>query len=527
MRRKRITYSPTAERRAVLYARYSSSLQADSWSIDAQLADLREHCARMGWQVLDDVCLDEAITGKTEDRPGLDRAMGLIREGKANVLVVHKLDRFFRNMAKTFEYVAELERYGAGLVCTQQPIDTTNPVSGKIVLAVMAALAEIYLDNLSEETAKGKKARASAGLPNGDLPYGYVVSKAAAAPGASNRATGAIVALEAEAVASAFEWYSQGLHGDGQIARMLNNAGYRMRSKWHPEGGTFTKDTISVLLMNPFYAGWVVQPTADLLSWSDRLQHAPRERGMHDPIVSQELFDRVQQIRAERRGVDERTKEHRGGVVGQRHHAYIAAGLGRCGVCGIRLRAQGKIGRPAQYRCTRCERGEICASKRKSIKADTVDTALGVAVAGLQLPPKWQARMLSFGAEEPEAAAAVEARQAGIDRKLARIKQLLVDGDLDQKDYRAERSRLEAERAALAPPAEHVDLEKAAALLQDLGTVWTDAGAEEQKTLAGRLFEAVYCDLEKPGTVDAILRPLFHPLWDVIPHGIIRVTDGA
>src|SRR5260370_33353139 len=113
-RRKRITYSPNAERRAVLYARYSSSLQADSWSIEAQVADLRVYCERMGWAVLPEICIDEAISGSTDERPGLERAMSLIREGKANVLVVHKLDRFFRNMAKTVEYVAALAAYGAG-----------------------------------------------------------------------------------------------------------------------------------------------------------------------------------------------------------------------------------------------------------------------------------------------------------------------------------------------------------------------------------------------------------------------------
>ena len=61
-RRKRAPYNPTAERRAVLYARYSSDMQRDSWSIDAQVSDLRTHCQRMGWTVLDDVCIDEAIT---------------------------------------------------------------------------------------------------------------------------------------------------------------------------------------------------------------------------------------------------------------------------------------------------------------------------------------------------------------------------------------------------------------------------------------------------------------------------------
>jgi site-specific DNA recombinase len=510
----------------VLYARYSDEQQRDSWSIEAQVNDLRAYCERLGWAVYEEVCVDEAITGKTEDRPGLLRAMALIREGRANVLVVHKLDRFFRNMAKTFEYVAELEEYGAGLVCTQQPIDTTNPVSGKIVLAVMAALAEIYLDNLSEEVSKGKRARAAAGLPNGDLPYGYVVSRAAESRGANNRAVAEIVPEEAAAVHQAFEWYATGQIGEAAIAHRLNDHGYRMRSKRQRTGGVFTRDTVRSMLHNPFYAGWVLQPSEEPRSWAERALSAARERGMHQPIIAQELYDRVQRVRTERWGTHPTGKGHRAAAPKRFHAPYLAAGLVRCRHCGQRLHGQRSGAGKPSYFCTWAHRGGSCTTKRKSARAAWVDEVLGAAVGGLALPDDWRQRVLA-GVETGEAVARQrESERTALERKLERLKTLLIDGDLPQREYRAERARVEQELACIAPPAAGTDHERAAALVADLGRLWEEANTEQRRELAGRAFEAVYLGLDNPGGgLQCVLREPLLPLRSLMS-GCRRVIDG-
>ena len=517
-KRKRTTYSPTAERRAVLYARYSSEQQRDSWSIDAQVADLRAHCQRMGWAVLDDVCIDEAISGKTEERPGLDRAMALIQAGKANVLVVHKLDRFFRNMAKTFEYVAELEEHGAGLVCTQQPIDTTNPVSGKIVLAVMAALAEIYLDNLSEETAKGKRARAAAGLSNGDLPYGYRNPDAGterSRGGVNNSSAPMIVPEHAAAVRRAFELYATGQYSDARVARALNEEGYRMVSKRQPGGGPFIKDTMTALLANPFYIGMVAQPSGD--GASNRSRDARLIQGQQEPIIDASLFDHVQTIRASKRG-----QGRAGSPAGTRHaavqrHTYLAAGIARCRCCRERLRAQPDSPTKASYRDSSRERGIACTARRRSIPVDAVDRTLATVVGSLRLPDDWQVLALAGADSGAGDAERIEARRAALSRALERSKRLLLDGDITQAEYRAEKARIEAEMSTLAPAPATANMDRAAALLTDLGCLWDGAGAGERREIAARLFEAVYCDLDARRVVEVQLKRALLPIRSALP----------
>lgn len=525
-RRKRFLQGASiTSRRAVLYARYSDEQQRDSWSIDAQVAELRAYCARMGWTICDEICVDEAITGKTEDRPGLARAMTLIREGKANVLVVHKLDRFFRNVAKTFEYVAELEEYSAGLVCTQQPIDTTNPVSGKIVLAVMAALAEIYLDNLAEEVAKGKRARAAAGLPNGDLPYGYRAPEPTV-QGASSHTAAVIVPAEAEAVRLAYELYATGRMGEASIARTLNDRGFRFRSKYQPEGGRFNKDTIRSMLVNPFYAGWVVQPDETIRNWQARAREAPRVRGLHQPIIREDLYRCVQATRAARRGHDERGTGRRGPTPERTVAPYLARGIARCRGCGRRLWGHGGTQRTPAYRCHTSNRGGVCICTRKALPASQVDWMLGEAIGAMRLTPAAKAAALTQVTEGAELQTSVEAQRAAILRKLERAKALLIDGDLSQQEYRSERARLEAELGALEPPASQVDVERAAALLDNLTRLWQDAGDEERRALAAQVVEGLYCDPNHPDEVIVHVKEAVAPVLAAMPECIQRVTDG-
>jgi len=63
-------------------------------------------------------------------------------------------------------------RLGVGYVSASEQFDFTTPI-GKVMLVMLAAFAEWYLDNLSAETKKGKRARAEKGLWNGNPPFGY------------------------------------------------------------------------------------------------------------------------------------------------------------------------------------------------------------------------------------------------------------------------------------------------------------------------------------------------------------------
>src|SRR3954466_6056172 len=85
--------------RAVGYARVSSEDQLRGVSLDAQRATLLKyadlHADELG---LVEVNVDAGLSGKTLERPGWRRGLGMIETGEAGALVVVKLDRLTRSV---------------------------------------------------------------------------------------------------------------------------------------------------------------------------------------------------------------------------------------------------------------------------------------------------------------------------------------------------------------------------------------------------------------------------------------------
>ena len=90
--------------------------------------------------------------------------------GLLDVVVVHKLDRFARNIRVTFEYLELLARHNVKFVAVAQDVDYTEP-EGRMFMGMLATLAQYYSDNLAQETRKGKAERKTRGLYNGCIPF--------------------------------------------------------------------------------------------------------------------------------------------------------------------------------------------------------------------------------------------------------------------------------------------------------------------------------------------------------------------
>jgi DNA invertase Pin-like site-specific DNA recombinase len=90
-----------------------------------------------------------------------------------DVLVVHKLDRFSRNLRVTLESLDTLGKAGVAFASVTEQIDFTTPW-GRLSLTMLGGLAQFYSDNLAQETKKGKGERKAQGLYNGILPFGVM-----------------------------------------------------------------------------------------------------------------------------------------------------------------------------------------------------------------------------------------------------------------------------------------------------------------------------------------------------------------
>ena len=140
---------------AAAYIRYSSKMQADSLSLEAQEHIIRRRSKKDG-NVIVDVFADKAQSAyRNKNRPVLNRALESAKQGKFKILYVHKVDRLSRRLQWTFEILKTLEKYAVQVIFVEQNYDR-NTADGKLHFNMTGLLAEFYSDNLSQETHKGK-----------------------------------------------------------------------------------------------------------------------------------------------------------------------------------------------------------------------------------------------------------------------------------------------------------------------------------------------------------------------------------
>ena len=138
---------PGGYKHAVGYARVSMSDQNCQRQVD--------ELVRFGVSPLD-IFKDNA-SGKTMKRPGWEALWKDIQEG--DLLVVLSVDRLGRNLVQVVQTVEELTRLGVGLKVLNGEIDTTTP-SGRLMLAMLAAMAQWERELIEERTRHGlEKAR--------------------------------------------------------------------------------------------------------------------------------------------------------------------------------------------------------------------------------------------------------------------------------------------------------------------------------------------------------------------------------
>ncbi len=506
---------------AVGYIRVSSEEQAkeDRFSLRAQRKEIQAYCERRGWTLHHDIYEDAGHSAKGSDittRPAFKRMLTDVmgsedRDGRrmpptvrCDVIVTHTLDRYARNLVVALTTLADLHDHGiAYSSVTESDFDYSDP-DRRLHLQILAMFAEYFSEKLSQHTSKGKKERAESGLYNGDVPYGYKnpdEGTNASGAGVYNASVPVRDPHEAEAVRKAFTWYATGQYSDYRVAQALNDAGYRMVSKRQPQGGPFKKDTITALLQNRFYLGEVRQPDGTY------------KAGKHEAIIDHDLFDRAQAVR--------HSKHHKGHASSPvRHaHTYVAAGIIHCASCGQLMRAQGAANRKPGYCDASKARGIPCTTRRKSIPEPDVEQALYIAVSGLRLPDDWRTMAVAnLDAADDDETARIEVRRAALETKLDRLKGLVKEGIIDPAEYRADKAEIDTNLDAL-PVAKHVDvdLDRAAALLEDMRTLWDEANREERREIVHALFEGVWVDLDTRRDFQVQLKSTLSCLESVLP----------
>jgi DNA invertase Pin-like site-specific DNA recombinase len=149
--------------RMVLYTRVSTDEQGNG--LDVQRAELARASEFKDWRIHSWIT-DEGQSGKDLQRPGLRRALQLIADGKADGLAVAKLDRLSRSVIDAGQLAEWFQDAGGRLVALDLNIDTSTP-SGRMVLHVLASVAQWERETIAQRTRDGLAALRARGMPTG------------------------------------------------------------------------------------------------------------------------------------------------------------------------------------------------------------------------------------------------------------------------------------------------------------------------------------------------------------------------
>ena len=170
-RTPRRTTGPT---RAVGYIRVSTDKQADHGvSLEAQQAKLTAYAQLYDLELVE-VIIDAGVSAKTLCRPGLQRALGMLRKGQVTALLVAKLDRLTRSVKDLGTLVEDyFSSDKITLLSVADNIDTRT-AAGRLVLNVLGSVAQWEREVISERTAEALAHKKTQGQKTGgDVPYGY------------------------------------------------------------------------------------------------------------------------------------------------------------------------------------------------------------------------------------------------------------------------------------------------------------------------------------------------------------------
>jgi DNA invertase Pin-like site-specific DNA recombinase len=312
---------PSPPRQAVPYVRVSSEEQEkEGYSIPAQLKLLREYARLHGYTIVREFI--DVETAKKPGRMGFEEMIAFLKKSAGcRTILVEKTDRLYRNL-KDYVTLDELD-VEIHFVKENVILSRDSRSSEKFMHGIKVLMAKNYIDNLSEETRKGLLEKAEQGRWPTLAPLGYrnVV-------GPDGKKTIEPDPEVAPLVVRLFVWYATGKYAIEEVTRMALDAGLRFRRSKRSSGQLPTA-SVHRMLRNRMYTGE--------FDWKGK-----RYRGAYTPLITRELWEKVQAV------LDRRHQgKHR-----KVKHDFAFSGLIVCGHCGCALVGEIKKGRYVYYHCT-------------------------------------------------------------------------------------------------------------------------------------------------------------------------------
>lgn len=327
------------------YLRVSTEKQVDGYSIDAQRKNVEKLADLKNFQIVREY-VDAGFSGAdVQNRPAFTQMMKDIQEEKDGIQYVlsFKLSRMGRNAIDTLESLRKMQRHGVNILTDDGAVDSSSAY-GNFFILIMSGLAEMERENILAQTFAGRVEKARQGRYNGgQAPYGYRITN-----GNTRDQKGILEINEDEAplIRLIFDRYVNHEKGDGKVASYLLSHGYIKAVRQNGKLVFIDESFVGQVIRNEVYTGTIVYgkrknvKNPDTGKVSTRLRDKSdwyRADGLHEPIISKELFDKAQRIREK--------NTHNQPKVYNPEHVAIFSGLLVCPVCGAPMHGVGGMGK--------------------------------------------------------------------------------------------------------------------------------------------------------------------------------------
>ena len=390
--------------KVILYTRVSSEEQSRGYSLRDQKDRLDKYCALKNYTIVKHY--EEDHSAKTFERPQFKKLLEFIKHNKREIdrLLILKWDRFSRNATDALMMLRTFEKLGVMVDAVEQPIDMTFP-ENKLMLSIFLTAPEVENDRRSMNIRNGLRRAFREGKYVATPPLGYKFVYD------ENRKPILVKSELAPLIFEAFESIATGAYAVDEIRKTLNKKGLNC-----------SRNNFWKRIRNPIYCGKIV-----IKAYKDE----PEEivKGLHEPIISEELFYKVQDV------LD--GKKKKGFKTGTKSNLLPLRGFLICPKCGKNWTGSGSMGNGGKfyyYHCQTCK-GRVRAEVIHNSFSEWLDTfSFKPEIAQLYLEMV-ETKFKKEGSEKNKEIQKVKKELNVLENTLMKVEKKFVNDEIEKDSY--------------------------------------------------------------------------------------------
>ena len=400
-------------------SRVSTDEQTLGYSLDIQSENLQKYCKRNGIEVVYE--FQDHYSAKNFDRPAFKEFLKYLKTNKnaVDVLLFTTWDRFSRNLSDALVVIQKLKNQGITVNAIDNPLDLSVP-ENTIMLAINLAMPQVDNERRSIKIREGMRGALKSGRWSGKAPLGYLNSrdeknKPLIVPGPL-----------AKNIRFIFE----------EFAKNVSQAD--IRAALMKKGINIPRNSMSDILRRPVYMGKIIVPKndEDMETWI---------HGIHEPIITEELFYKVQDKLNFKLKKSNRPNSNR-----RREELPLRGNL-LCSKCGSHLTgsaSKGKMGkRYFYYHCNSCKGERHLAEKANQSLKDI----LAKLKFSSELDKLVEAIVIDKLKQKVNAISPLQIQNklTNIKTRINNLQDHFADNSISVEDYSSTRTRYETEKQSL------------------------------------------------------------------------------